>query len=69
MVLVPNNHVKTWKNFMNNSEDWCISRQLYWGHRIPAYRVQFLNGEFIKENGDDKWFIGRTTNDIEEQVK
>ena len=69
MTLVPNNHVKVWKNFMKNSEDWCISRQLYWGHRIPAYRVKLSSGEFIRENEEDKWFVGRTLIDIENQVK
>ena len=30
----PNNWVKTYFNWMNNIEDWCISRQIWWGHRI-----------------------------------
>ena len=33
----PENWVKTYFNWMDNIEDWCISRQLWWGHRIPAW--------------------------------
>ena len=33
----PGNWVKTYFNWMNNIEDWCISRQIWWGHRIPAW--------------------------------
>ena len=33
----PENWVKTYFNWMNNIEDWCISRQIWWGHRIPAW--------------------------------
>tara|TARA_B100000029_G_scaffold516234_1_gene627823 strand:- start:217 stop:2442 length:2226 start_codon:yes stop_codon:yes gene_type:complete len=33
----PENWVKTYFNWMDNIEDWCISRQIWWGHRIPAW--------------------------------
>ena len=33
----PENWIKTYFNWMNNIEDWCISRQIWWGHRIPAW--------------------------------
>ena len=33
----PGNWIKTYFNWMNNIEDWCISRQIWWGHRIPAW--------------------------------
>ena len=35
--FVPENWSKTYYNWMENIEDWCISRQIWWGHRIPAY--------------------------------
>ena len=36
-VFIPNRFSKIYFNWMNNIKDWCISRQLWWGHRIPAY--------------------------------
>ena len=35
--FVPENWVNTYKQWMNNIQDWCISRQLWWGHQIPAW--------------------------------
>jgi len=35
--FVPDRFSKTYTNWMENVHDWCISRQLWWGHRIPAY--------------------------------
>ena len=35
--IVPENYTKTYFEWMNNLHDWCISRQLWWGHRIPAW--------------------------------
>ncbi|NLP15389.1 MAG: valine--tRNA ligase [Clostridium sp.] len=38
--FVPERFSKTYFNWMENIQDWCISRQLWWGHRIPAYYCQ-----------------------------
>ena len=35
--FVPENWVSTYRHWMGNIQDWCISRQLWWGHRIPAW--------------------------------
>ena len=36
--FIPENYAKTYFEWMRNIHDWCISRQLWWGHRIPAWR-------------------------------
>jgi valyl-tRNA synthetase len=38
--FVPERFSKTYLNWMNNVRDWCISRQLWWGHQIPAWYCQ-----------------------------
>uniref|UniRef100_A0A4W6DA42 Valine--tRNA ligase, mitochondrial n=1 Tax=Lates calcarifer TaxID=8187 RepID=A0A4W6DA42_LATCA len=40
--IIPHFYTKTWKNWLSNISDWCISRQLWWGHQIPAYQVESL---------------------------
>jgi valyl-tRNA synthetase len=35
--FVPEHHTKTFTHWMTNIQDWCISRQLWWGHQIPAF--------------------------------
>ncbi len=37
IVFVPAKFKNTYRHWMENIKDWCISRQLWWGHRIPAY--------------------------------
>ena len=37
ITIVPDNHRQVYLNWMNNIHDWCVSRQLWWGHRIPAW--------------------------------
>ncbi|XP_054033208.1 LOW QUALITY PROTEIN: valine--tRNA ligase, mitochondrial, partial [Dryobates pubescens] len=39
LQLVPKFHEKSWRSWMENMGDWCLSRQLWWGHQIPAYWV------------------------------
>ncbi len=40
ITFVPPNWVKTYNEWMYNIRDWCISRQLWWGHRIPAWHCK-----------------------------
>ncbi len=48
----PGNWVKTYFNWMDNIEDWCISRQIWWGHRIPAWYDEEGN-IYVGESEDD----------------
>src|SRR6266566_1269837 len=45
ITIVPENYKQIYLNWMNNIHDWCISRQLWWGHRIPAWHCSC--GEII----------------------
>lgn len=37
LKLIPEYQEKVWEHWLNNIQDWCISRQLWWGHRMPMY--------------------------------
>lgn len=50
--LIPSKFINTYRHWMENVKDWCISRQLRWGHRIPAYYLP--DGRFVvAENQED----------------
>jgi valyl-tRNA synthetase len=45
IALHPERWSKTYSHWMQNIKDWCISRQLWWGHRVPAWGKTILGGE------------------------
>ena len=45
--FVPEKYVNTYRHWMENARDWCISRQLWWGQRIPAYYLP--DGQYVVE--------------------
>lgn len=47
--FIPESWNKTWFQWLNNIEDWCISRQLWWGHRIPVW-YDTANNIYVAEN-------------------
>ncbi|CAK9000820.1 Valine--tRNA ligase (Protein G7a) (Valyl-tRNA synthetase) (ValRS) [Durusdinium trenchii] len=58
LQLIPEFHERTWFAWLENIQDWCISRQLWWGHRIPAYKV--TKGAPAADAGaEEKWYVGR----------
>ena len=51
--FVPENWNKTYFNWMENIRDWCISRQLWWGHRIPAWHCADCSGITVARTAPD----------------
>tara|TARA_Y100000817_G_scaffold42291_1_gene29068 strand:+ start:4584 stop:7340 length:2757 start_codon:yes stop_codon:yes gene_type:complete len=54
--FVPSNWSKTYFEWMRNIEDWCISRQLWWGHRVPAWY-----------DDDGQVYVARNENEVREK--
>ena len=58
IVFYPAKYKNTYRNWLENIKDWCISRQLWWGHRIPAYYDADLLAQTGLENyPDDKILV------------
>jgi len=50
--FIPDKYRNTYRHWMENARDWCISRQLWWGQRIPAYYLP--DGQVVVENSFEK---------------
>ena len=61
IVFYPTKYKNTYRNWLENIKDWCISRQLWWGHRIPAFYEKALLAETGAENyPEDKIIVAPT---------
>eukprot|EP01117_Protostelium_nocturnum_P017991 TRINITY_DN741_c0_g1_i1.p1 TRINITY_DN741_c0_g1~~TRINITY_DN741_c0_g1_i1.p1 ORF type:complete len:1036 (+),score=244.27 TRINITY_DN741_c0_g1_i1:121-3228(+) len=60
--IVPESSEQDWIRWLDNIQDWCISRQLWWGHRIPAYRI-IKNQTGMKEGEEEQWVIASSYED------
>ena len=61
IVFYPTKYKNTYRNWLENIKDWCISRQLWWGHRIPAYYDADLLAQTGLENyPTDKIIVSET---------
>ncbi|MFH2057721.1 MAG: valine--tRNA ligase [Pseudomonadota bacterium] len=47
--IIPDNWSKTYFEWMDNIKDWCISRQIWWGHRIPVWQCSACNKTIVEE--------------------
>ncbi len=56
--FIPENWSKTYFQWLNNIEDWCISRQLWWGHRVPVWY-----------DTDENIYVGQDENDVRVKYK
>ncbi|MGD9733373.1 MAG: valine--tRNA ligase [Desulfamplus sp.] len=52
--IIPSNWSKTYFEWLDNIQDWCISRQIWWGHRIPVWRCQTCGQVMVEEFDPDK---------------
>ncbi|XP_043285479.1 valine--tRNA ligase isoform X2 [Venturia canescens] len=68
LKIIPEQYKKTWFHWMEGIRDWCISRQLWWGHRIPAYYVYFNDNACFNGKDDDRWVSGRNENEAKEKA-
>jgi len=51
--LIPGYFINTYKHWMENVRDWCLSRQLWWGHRIPAYYIEGTDEAVVAPNAEE----------------
>lgn len=63
LKIVPKDHEKTWFQWLDNIRDWCVSRQLWWGHQIPAWFATKKGETNVDKNDmehNDRWVVARS---------
>lgn len=58
--IVPERFNKIWDNWLTDIHDWCISRQLWWGHRIPVW--------YVGETGESEYIVARNEKEAREKA-
>ena len=64
--FIPENWTSTYRHWLDNIQDWCISRQLWWGHQIPAWYKADAQGQPIH---DGDVFVARSEEDARAQAQ
>ncbi|KAL0066865.1 valine--tRNA ligase [Marasmius tenuissimus] len=68
LEIQPKQSENEWFRWLEGIQDWCISRQLWWGHRCPAYLVRIEGKEQDAKDGTN-WVVGRTLEEATERAK
>jgi len=69
LVIRPEVQQRKYLQWMRSIQDWCLSRQLWWGHQIPAYHIS-IEGEASDDGADDNyWVCGKTEKDALAKAK
>lgn len=68
LTISPKTSEAEWYRWLENIQDWCVSRQLWWGHRCPAYFVRIEGKEQDATDGKN-WVVGRTVEEATERGK
>ncbi|PYI00413.1 hypothetical protein BO78DRAFT_465348 [Aspergillus sclerotiicarbonarius CBS 121057] len=68
IVIKPESAEKSYYRWMANINDWCLSRQLWWGHQAPAYFVK-IEGEDGDNSDGNLWVTGRTEEAAREKAE
>ncbi|KAH7431702.1 hypothetical protein KP509_08G062000 [Ceratopteris richardii] len=62
LKIIPERFEKTYTHWLSNIKDWCISRQLWWGHRIPVWYVKGIenvNDYIVAKTEEDAYLVAR----------
>ena len=57
ITIHPSYYKDDWHRWLENIQDWCISRQLWWGHRVPAYRIV---SDQLKDSNKETWVVAKS---------
>ncbi|EFN82871.1 valine--tRNA ligase [Harpegnathos saltator] len=69
LKIIPQQFEKTWYLWMDGIRDWCISRQLWWGHRIPAYAIKLVDScSSINKTGETFWVSAHSEIEAKEKA-
>lgn len=71
LKIIPEDHEKTWFQWLDNIRDWCVSRQLWWGHQIPAWFASKRGETNINKNDrhqSHRWIVARSEDDAYEKA-
>lgn len=68
LLIQPKTSEAEWYRWLDNMQDWCISRQLWWGHRCPAWLITY-EGAVSDPADDANWAVGRDEEEAREEAE
>jgi valyl-tRNA synthetase len=69
LIIRPDLQKRQYLQWMRNLQDWCLSRQLWWGHQIPAYFIRIEGEDGGNDADDNYWVCGRTEQEAQAKAE